>query len=384
MKKKILLIDDDMDMCLLLNRFLTREGYEITEKHSGRAALQYLDTFLPDLVICDLQLGDVEGTHILRAVKEKENEIPFIMITGYSEILSSINAVKMGAFDYVAKPLLMSEMLVTIRKALENRSVLEKQQSGKTLSIRNSPFLEGNSETFRHITRQIDLVAPTEHSVIIYGESGSGKKTVAQELHKRSKRNRKSFVSLNCNTLSGETGMLELIGDPAAHKKGAFEIANGGTLFLEDISTLNTDMQVALLSIRHSGKFAGSGKKTDLDVRILASDSENVWNAVRRGKFSDELYYTLNDFTINLHPLRERKDDIMPFALHFLKLAMREAKIEIKGFLPSVEEVLQNYSWPGNLHELQNVITKAVLLTEKKQIGLETLPLPVRLNERVP
>ncbi|SJZ97080.1 sigma-54-dependent transcriptional regulator [Sediminibacterium ginsengisoli] len=368
--KKILLIDDDMDMCLLLNRFLTREGYIVTEAHSGKDAMQALNQSLPDLVICDLQLGDMEGTAILKIAKEKKSTLPFIIITGYSDILTSMNAIKLGAFDYVAKPLLMEEMKATIKRAIE---AAEKQddmaRTGKSAATKQSKHLDAKTTSFNALNKQIDLVAPTEHNVIIYGESGSGKEVAAQEIHKRSKRSRKPFVIVNCNTLSGSSELDMLFAD----KQGSFHIANGGTLLLDDVTMLSPAAQAAVLSVKQTGKVNGY-RNADFDVRILASSNESVWTAVRKRKFSDELYYTLNDFNISVPPLRERKDDIMVFAEHFLKQAITDAEKESISFSADVIPLFENYSWPGNLHELRNVINKAVVTTKTNEITPGSLP----------
>ena len=368
--KKILLIDDDMDMCLLLNRFLTREGYIVTEAHNGKDAIQLLDQSLPDLVICDLQLGDMEGTTVLKMVKEKKSTLPFIIITGYSDILTSMNAIKLGAYDYVAKPLLMEEMKATIKRAIEAADKQEDMsRTGKAPVARQSKHLDAKTDSFNTLSKQINLVAPTEHNVLIYGESGSGKEVAAQEIHKRSKRSRKPFVIVNCNTLSGPNELDMLF----AEKQGSFYIANGGTLLLDDVTMLSPAAQAAVLSVKQTGKVNGY-RNADFDVRILASSNESVWTAVRKRKFIDELYYTLNDFNISVPPLRERKDDIMLFAEHFLRQAETDTGKESIVFSPAVIQLFENYKWPGNLHELKNVINKAVVAANGQEITPASLP----------
>jgi two-component system, NtrC family, response regulator HydG len=395
--KKILVIDDDRDMCLLLHRFLTRKNYSVTEMYNGKKALEYIDTEQVDLIICDLRLEDMDGITLLTKIRAKNSSIPFIVITGYSDIKTSVNAIKLGAFDYVTKPLLPDEILITIQQALsepikisgENNTAnitSSKQKKSDAQIVHSGQYIFGNSESFKKIIKQIDLVAPTNYSVIIYGESGSGKEAIAQEIHKRSKRADKPFVAIDCGALSKELAGSEFFG----HEKGSFtgalnqkigslEIANGGTVFLDEVANLSYDIQVSLLRVVQERKIRRIGglKDIELDVRILIASNEILWDAARNGKFREDLYHRFNEFNIDIPALRNRKDDIMVFANHFLQMTNDELGKNVEGFSPEVETIFKNYIWYGNLRELKNVIKKAALLTETNIIEPQSLPFEI-------
>jgi len=383
---KILIIDDDRDMCALLNRYLTQNGFEVTEIYNGKKALQYLEKSKPDLVLCDVRLEDMDGIDILRKSKELYPDLPVIMITGYSDIRTSVNAMRIGALDYLTKPLLPKEILLSIKQALNEpqKKELRPPQDQKPAVQRTPvPYVFEEAQSLKNILKQVDLVAPTNYSVIIYGESGSGKEAIARELHNRSKRRDKPFVAIDCGALSKELAGSELFGHEkgaftGAHnqKPGSFEIANGGTVFLDEVSNLSYEIQVSLLRVIQERKMKAVGgmKDIDLDIRIVVASNEVLWNSVRAGKFREDLYHRFNEFCIDVPPLRDRKDDIMLFARHFLQLTNEELGKDVKGFAPELEEVFKNYHWYGNLRELKNVIKKATLLTETDYIGLSSLP----------
>jgi two-component system, NtrC family, response regulator HydG len=396
--KKILVIDDDRDICLLLNRFLTRRGYEVIEMYTGKKALAWLDGNQPKLVMCDYRLGDMDAMEMLTSIKNKYADLPVIIITGYSDMRTAVKVMKMGAYDYITKPLLPDEIIHTIQQAIEHSEngnsqvvnskpeVAEKpspENSGITFS---GKYIYGDSEAFRKILKQVALVAPTSYSVIIYGETGSGKESIAFEIHKRSKRSSKTFIAIDCGALSKELAASELFG----HEKGAFtgalnqkigcfELANGGTIFLDEVTNLPYDVQVSLLRVVQERKMrrVGGTKDIELDVRILIASNELLWNATRTGKFREDLYHRFNEFSIEIPPLRERRDDIMLFAGHFLRTTNEELGKEVKGFDPDVEEIFKKYVWYGNLRELKNVIKRATLLTEGEFIEARTLPFEI-------
>ncbi len=399
--QKILVIDDDRDMCLLLKHFLTRKGYEVTEMYNGKKALEYLESAKPDLVMSDLRLEDMDGIELLKKIKEKYADVPVIIMTGYSDIKTSVNAIKLGAFDYVTKPLLPDEILLTIQHALQKEEAANtsKTTPGEITSsrekgtiIHSGDYIFGDTEAFTNILKQITLVAPTNYSVIIYGESGSGKEAIAQEIHKRSKRSGKPFVAIDCGALSKELSGSELFGHEKGsftgalnQKAGSFEIANGGTIFLDEISNLPYDVQVSLLRVVQERKMrrVGGLKDIDLDVRIIIASNEQLWEAARKGKFREDLYHRFNEFNINVPPLRERKDDIMLFAHHFLQQTNTELDKRVKGFTPETEAIFKSYVWFGNLRELKNVIKKATLLTETTYIEPHVLPFEISNYSRL-
>jgi len=391
---KILIIDDDRDMCALLNRYLTQNGFEVAEFYNGKKAIQYLEKNKPDLVLCDVRLEDMDGIEVLKKIMELYPGMPVIMITAYSDIRTSVNAMRMGALDYLTKPLLPKEILLSIREALQEpgkpsatangngaMAVREKEKATPYSAI--TPYIFEDAQSLKNILKQVDLVAPTNYSVIIYGESGSGKEAIARELHQRSKRRDKPFVAIDCGALSKELAGSELFGHEkgaftGAHnqKPGSFEIANGGTIFLDEISNLSYEIQVSLLRVIQERKMKAVGgmKDIELDIRIVVASNEILWNAVRAGKFREDLYHRFNEFCIDVPPLRDRKEDIMVFARHFLRLTNEELNKNVKGFTEELEEAFKNYHWYGNLRELKNVIKKATLLTESEYIGIESLP----------
>ncbi len=395
--QKILVIDDDRDMCLLLNRFLTRKGFEVTEMYNGKKALEYLEEAQPELVMSDLRLEDMDGIELLKKIKEKHSAMPVIIMTGYSDVKTSVNAIKLGAFDYVTKPLLPDEILLTIQHALQaEQKVVSRtgapEENGKSITrekgtiIYSGDYIFGDTEAFEKILKQINLVAPTNYSVIIYGESGSGKEAIAQEIHKRSRRSNKPFVAIDCGALSKELSGSELFGHEKGaftgalnQKSGSFEIANGGTVFLDEIGNLSYEVQISLLRVVQERKMrrVGGVKDIDLDVRIIIASNEPLWESTRKGKFREDLYHRFNEFSITVPPLRERKEDIMLFANHFLQLTNGELDKKVKGFTPEAEVILKNYIWYGNLRELKNVIKKATLLTETSYIEPHVLPFEI-------
>lgn len=397
--QKILVIDDDRDMCLLLNRFLTRKNYEVTEMYSGKKALEYLENNPPpDLVLSDFRLEDMDGNVLLKKIKNKYPDLPVIIITGYSDIKTAVTVMKSGAFDYIVKPLLPDEILATIQKALsaqehpqpEEEAGLSEKNYSKSNNTKPAPIIEdyvfGNTPPFRKLLHQITLVAPTNYSVIIYGESGSGKEVIAQEIHKHSKRSAHPFVAIDCGALSKELAGSELFGhekgsftSAVSQKIGSFEIANGGTIFLDEIANLSYDIQVSLLRVTQERKMrrVGGTKDIDLDVRIIIASNENLWDKTKSGKFREDLYHRFNEFCIEVPPLRERKEDIMLFANHFLRQANAELEKNIKGFSKEVEDIFNRYNWPGNLRELRNVIKRATLLCEGAWIEARYLPFEI-------
>jgi two-component system response regulator HydG len=412
--QKILIIDDDRDMCLLLKRFLTRHGFEVLEAYNGKKALEILDETEPSLVMCDFRLEDMEGNVLLGKIKEKYPHLPVIIITGYSDIKIAVEVMKMGAYDYITKPLFPDEILVTIRKALETSASPSEQKvtrssvaaepvtNGHRLSdsketmkpniIHSGEYIFGDTPVFRTILQQIDLVAPTNYTIIIYGESGSGKEAIAQEIHKRSKRKGKPFVAIDCGSLSKELAGSELFGHEKGsftgalnQKVGSFEVANGGTIFLDEVANLSYDIQVSLLRVVQERKMrrVGGTRDIELDVRMIVASNEKLWDAARKGKFREDLFHRFNEFSIDVPPLRQRHDDVMLFANHFLQQTNNELGKNVKRFSPDVEHIFKNYVWYGNLRELKNVIKRATLLTDSDTIEASSLPFEISHHDKL-
>ena len=392
MTKRILVIDDDTDICLLLRRFLTKNGYEVAIAHTGEEGLGMLDDFRPDLVLTDFKLGDIDGVTILSRIKAKLPHVVVIIITGYSDIKVAINVMKQGAYDYITKPLFPDEILITLQKALSEASeeIIESENNkvAKTIPTTsrrstNVPYLFGEGPESQYLYRQVDLVAPTNYSVIVYGESGSGKEAVALEIHKRSKRATGPFVAMDCGAISRELSASELFGHEKGsftgaleRKIGHFEMANGGTLFLDEVGNLPYDVQVSLLRVVQERRVRrlGGAKEIDIDVRILVASNERLLEASRKNNFREDLYYRFNEFSIDVPPLRNRRTDIMIFAKFFLDKTNAELNKHVQGFSPDAQAAFMEYPWPGNLREMRNVIKRATLMSETEWIEVRSLP----------
>ena len=398
--QRILVIDDDTDICLLLRRFLTKNNYEVAIAHDGNSGLNLLQEFRPDLVMTDFRLGDMDGGTILSKIKDKFPSIPVLIITGYSDIKIAVNVMKLGAYDYITKPLFPDEILLTIKKALESTETQsgsmqesvegnngkENTQEGKKKTSKTPKYIFGEGEESNYLLKQIKLVAPTNYSVLIYGESGSGKESVAQEIHLHSKRANQPFVAMDCGAISKDLAGSELFG----HEKGAFtgalnqkighfEMANGGTIFLDEVANLPYEVQVLLLRVvqERTMKRIGGTKEIPLDVRILVASNEKLIETSKKGKFREDLYHRFNEFSIDVPPLRDRKDDIMTFAQFFLDQTNAELGKKVKGFSTDVIENFMTYAWYGNLREMKNVIKRATLLTDGDFIESKTLPFEI-------
>ena len=394
MAKKVLIIDDDLDMCTLLGRFLTRNGYEVDMAHSAAKGLLKFKENNFDIVLCDFRLGDKDGKDVLLEVKKDNPDTIVLIITGYSDIKVAVDVIKLGAYDYITKPLVPDEVLKVLDDALNqpdrSHSVsanLGNQklpvQKGAAKPYHNQEFLVGEAPTTKDLYKQIEIVAPTNYSIILYGESGTGKEVIAKTIHNMSDRKDKPFIAMDCGTLSKELSGSELFGHvkgaftgALTDKEGHFELANGGTLFLDEVANLTYEIQASLLRVIQERKFkrVGGNKEMPVDVRIIVASNENLQDAYRKGKFREDLYHRFNEFSINLPPLRERKKDIPLFANFFLQKSKAELNRNIDDFSNEVMQMFINYPWPGNLREFRNVVRRSVLLTQEGQISAATLP----------
>jgi len=394
---KILIIEDDIDMSLLLKRFLTKNGYDVETVASGKIGISAFETNQTDLVLCDYRLGDMEGVEVLKKIKDIEPTVPFIIMTGYSDIRTAVNVMKMGAFDYLAKPLLPDETLQIIKRALSGYShlphIIDEEpkseagtKSNTKTNIGKNDYVFGKSPHSKELLRQIELVAPTNYSVIIYGESGAGKEAIAQTIHKKSKRSKQPFIAMDCGAISKELAGSELFGHEKgsftgalATKIGHFELANGGTIFLDEISNLPYDVQSSLLRVVQERKIkrVGGNKEIPIDVRIIVASNENLIEAYKKGKFREDLFHRFNEFHLTVAALRERKEDLIMYANYFLNIANLEVGKNVEGFSAEVEELFLKYPWYGNLREMKNVVRRAVLLTEGSAVEAKSLPFEI-------
>ena len=387
--KQILIIDDDLDMCSLLSRFLQRKGFETDTASSGNKGLAKFREKTFDVVLCDFRLGDMDGRAVLTELKKINPLCVVIIVTGYSDIKMAVDVMRQGAFDYITKPLIPDEVVNVINRGLQEQNstpTLVQQTSAATKKLvlqKDDEFMTGISAKTLALNHQIELVAPTNYSVILYGESGTGKEVMAKAIHEKSSRHDKPFIAVDCGTISRELAGSELFGHikgsftgALTDKEGIFEVANGGTLFLDEVANLPLDVQATLLRVIQERKFkkVGGSKDMNTDVRVLVASNENLQEAYRTGKFREDLYHRFNEFSISIPPLRERKEDIPLFADFFLKKVSIELNKDLDGFDEEVLQLFLNYDWPGNLREFRNVIRRAGLLTTAGKINSNVLP----------
>lgn len=396
MSGRILVIDDDKDMCLVLSKFLTKNNYEVDIAHTGEGGLKLLRDNEYILILCDYRLPDITGVEALQKIKVLSPMVPVIIITGYSDVRTAVETFRYGANDYVTKPLYPDELLVTIRETITKNNQKsftgDKIQDIKSDSPKQSrsgskgngqEFIVGKSVQSQTVQRYVELIAPSDMSVIITGETGTGKEFVAQAIHKFSNRSDKPFIAIDCGALPKELAGSELFGHVKGaftgavnDKQGSFEVANNGTIFLDEIGNLSYENQVKLLRVLQERRIKRIGATRDIaiEVRIIAATNEDLNKAVKEGRFREDLYHRLNEFKIALSPLRERKEDILVFADYFLQKANVALNKNAKAFSPEVIDQLRNYYWHGNLRELHNVVKRAVLLTQGETVETESLP----------
>lgn len=381
-KNRILIIDDDVSIGELLKAFLSRKGYEVTIMHSGNHGIEACKKNDFDIVFCDYRLGDKTGFEVLTAIKNLKPDTKVIIITAYSDVKIAVAAIKLGAIDFIVKPLVPDEILAILNSG--DRNKIERDNQPYVTNEGGVPgFWKSESPNMKELYNEMELIAPTDYSVIIYGESGTGKEMMARAIHLKSKRKDYPFVALDCGTLSTELAGSELFGHvkgsfTGAHtdKVGHFEMANKGTLFLDEIGNLPLDVQASLLRVVQERKYRriGDNKEQNIDVRIIVASNENLQTAYHRGNFREDLYHRFNEFKMNLPPLRERKEDIMLLADFFLHSVNNELGKDVTGFDEDVKEIFFNYDWPGNLRELKNIVRRSALLTKGGIISRHVLP----------
>ncbi len=378
---KILVVDDDVTFCLMLETFLNKQGYKVEQSFSYNDAVKKIKSFKPEIVLTDLRLPDSNGIEVLKVVKLESPQVPVILMTGYADIRTAVQAIKLGAFDYVAKPVNPDEILSTIKRALSptDQNTIARKRVGKKSDF----FVEGFSSSAKKINEYVSLVAPTDMSVLIMGESGTGKEFIARKIHSESLRSDKAFIAIDCGALPRELAGSELFGHlkgsytgAFTDKAGQFEAANGGTIFLDEIGNLSYEIQIQLLRAIQERKIRriGSTGEVAIDVRIITATNEDLRQAVAKGDFREDLYHRINEFAIQVAPLKQRPDDLMLFANHFLSQSNVELNRNVEHIDKAVYEIFSSYSWPGNFRELRNIIKRAVLLTRGDTILMDTLP----------
>ncbi len=385
---KILVVDDETSMRNLFSIMLTKEGYEVDTAEDGAAAMSLLDSKIYDLVVTDIMMPKMKGTELLKKVKEVHPETVVIMITAYASTESAVEAMKEGAYDYITKPFSVEEIKVIIRNALEKgrlekENLFLKRELDKGYGFEN---ILGVSSAMHKVFDMIERVSQTKTNILISGESGTGKELVARAIHDKSQRKNKPFVVINCGGIPENLLESDLFGHvkgaftgAVTHKEGLFEVADTGTIFLDEVGELTAPIQVKLLRALQERTFKRVGGTEDIsvDVRIIAATNKDLEHEVIGGKFREDLYWRLKVIEMKLPPLRERKEDIPLLAEHFLKKFSAEQAKEIKKISTYALEVLKEYSFPGNVRELENIIERSVALEHSNIVLPESLALSV-------
>ena len=388
-KESILAVDDAPNTLEVLERNLTSQGYQVFTAQSVPEAITILETTPVDLVITDFKMPRVSGLDLIRHVRENFKETEVMMITGYPTVEDAVRAVKTGAEEYLAKPFTDEELLSAVRRAIDKLHLRRTTQSQWQPRHPASYGLIGESEAMHHVFDMIAKAASTSATVLISGESGAGKELIARAIHYSSPRNTAPFVPVNCGAIPEELLESELFG----HVKGAFtgatetragffQTADGGTIFLDEISETRFSMQVKLLRVLQDKEvcMVGSTRSRKVDARILASTNKDLFSLVKKGGFREDLFFRLNVITIDLPPLRERSDDILLLAHHFVKQFSEESGKPTPRFSDEALQVLRNYHWPGNVRELENVIQRLVIMTDGNLIEVPDLPSLMRFS----
>ncbi|MDO5105944.1 sigma-54 dependent transcriptional regulator [Capnocytophaga sp.] len=387
----ILIVEDDITFAKMLTRFLERNGYDVEGCTTLEEAKKKVKPSTK-MVFTDLRLPDGDGILLLKQIKDAYPQIPVIVMTGYAEVSTAVEAMKLGAFDYISKPFQQEDVLNVIKNAgnsTSSQTVVSappsknKAEKETKTAEKETPFVAGISLASRKLNEFISLVAPTDMSVLITGESGTGKEVVAKSIHLKSDRANKPFIAVDCGAIPKEIASSEFFGHikgsftgAISDKKGHFEEANGGTIFLDEVGNLSYENQIQLLRALQERRIKpiGSSKEIEVDIRVLAATNEDLLSAVEKGQFREDLYHRLNEFSIKVPSLQERKDDLMIFASHFLEVANQKLRKQIYGFSEKAVQRMLVYPWNGNLRELSNVIKRATLLAQGNYITEDDLP----------
>ena len=376
----ILIVEDDITFSLMLTTWLGKKGFVVRSSSSVSDAKRKLGEEACDLVISDLRLPDSDGIDLLKWLKSTHPSLPLIMMTSYAEIQTAVQAMKLGAADYIAKPLNPDELLGKIKELVY---VEEKAPARVPVSSAPDLYIEGQSQAARQLYEHVRLVAPTDMSVLVTGASGTGKEYIARRIHEQSNRSKAPFVAVDCGAIPKELAASEFFGHVKGsftgaieNKTGAFVAAQGGTIFLDEIGNLTYEVQVQLLRALQERKVKpiGSNQEIAINVRLISATNENLRQAIEKGDFREDLYHRINEFTIRIPDLKERKEDLLLFANHFLDLANSELQKDIIGFDNDTMQLFQSYSWPGNLRQMKNVIKYATLLATGRYITRKELP----------
>lgn len=375
----ILIVEDDITFSLMLTTWLGKKGFEVKALSSVSDAKRQIENVGYDLILSDLRLPDGDGIDLLKWVKEKQATLPLIMMTSYAEIQTAVQAIKLGASDYIAKPLNPEELLGKIREVIK----AEHTEHQVSKSSEANAYIEGQSPVARQLYDHVRLVAPTDMSVLITGASGTGKEYIARRIHEQSNRSKAPFIAVDCGAIPKDLAASEFFGHVKGsftgaidNKTGAFVAAQGGTIFLDEIGNLTYEVQVQLLRALQERKVKpiGTNDEISINVRLISATNENLRTAIEKGDFREDLYHRINEFTVRIPDLKERKEDLLLFANNFLDQANAELQKDIIGFDNDTIRLFQSYSWPGNLRQMKNVIKYATLLATGRYITRRELP----------
>jgi len=387
-KTRILVVDDEQLIRWSIEQNLKKQGYDVTTAENGEDALRLVREEPPELILLDIQMPGISGLEVLEKVKEIDEDIVIIMVTAQGGLETAVNAMRLGAYDYINKPFNFDEMAIVIRKALETSS-LRREVAGLRSEHKKigPPNIIGASKHMKNVLAMMDKVARSEAStVLVQGESGTGKELVAKWIHYKSNRAEKPFVAINCAAVPATLLESELFGhekgaftDAKVSKKGLFELADGGTIFLDEIGDMEFGMQAKLLRFLEDRTFRriGGSKVITVDIRIISATNKDLLKAIEDKSFRNDLYYRLQVIPIFLPPLRDRKDDILCLANHFIESFNKEFNKHVNGISSMAEKMLVEYHWPGNIRELKNVIERAIILGNDETLLLEHLPLEI-------
>jgi two-component system, NtrC family, response regulator AtoC len=387
-RSKLLVVDDEHLIRWSLEQNLTKQGYDVVTAASGEDALRLVREEQPDLVLLDIQLPGISGIDVLEKIKDHDDDIIVIMVTANSGLENAVNAMRLGAYDYVSKPFNLDELSIVVRKALDTSDLKQEVVRLRTETRKNGPpNIIGESRQIKHLMEVLDKVARSEAStVLVQGESGTGKELVAKWIHYSSNRAEKPFIAINCAAVPATLLESELFGhekgaftDAKATKKGLFELADGGTVFLDEIGDMEMGMQAKLLRFLEDRSFRriGGGRVFTVDVRIISATNKDLQKSIEEKTFRNDLYYRLQVIPIFLPSLRERKEDIIPLANHFISVYNKDFNKKVQGIDGAAERIMTDYSWPGNVRELKNVIERAIILGNDEFLLHEHLPLEI-------
>ncbi|MGB7574888.1 MAG: sigma-54 dependent transcriptional regulator [Thermodesulfobacteriota bacterium] len=391
---KILVVDDEMIVCESCQRILEEEGYEVEIALSGKEAFEKMKAHPFDIVITDLKMPGIGGMEILKTFRKEYPDSIIIMITGFSTVETAVEAMKLGAFDYIPKPFTPDEVSIVVKKAIEKKSLMLeniylRQELQEKYGFHN---IVGKSKKMQEIYRIIAKVAMTDSTVLITGQSGTGKELIARAIHFNSPRREKQFVPVDCAVLSENLLESELFGHvrgsftgAVTTKPGLFEVADGGTVFLDEVGNISLSIQAKLLRVLQEREFTpvGGTKPKKVDIRLIAATNKDLEKMIKEEVFREDLYYRLNIVPLCLPALKERQEDIPLLAVHFLKKYAEEMGKAIKGFTPEAMERLMRYPWPGNVRELENVVERTVVMIDDEMVRVEHLFLPGQQEKEI-